>query len=100
MENTNENINENINEVPINEVPVIELPQPPKRTYVKHPGATTVHELKNKKGYIQKREYIKKKYISPEMIEEMKNMLAQNIKRKDICAKFHISMPTLKKYTY
>ena len=56
--------------------------------------------LTRSSGYQQVIKYTRKKYISPEMIEEMKNMLNQGIKRKLICEKFNISMPTLKKYTY
>ena len=69
-----------------------------KKKYNKNNGLEVEYELKKPNGSIQKVKYIKKKYISPEMIEDMKNMLANKIKRKDICLKYNITMPTLKKY--
>lgn len=80
--------------------PTLPQPLPTKRVYTKHTGEISTHILKNKNGYIQKRQYTKKKYISPEAIEEMKAMLTQKIKRKDICERFNITLPTLKKYTW
>lgn len=59
---------------------------------------TVEYILHKPNGNIQVVKYTRKKYISPEMIEDMKNMLNNKIKRKDICAKYNITMPTLKKY--
>lgn len=49
-------------------------------------------------GYKQKIKYIRKKYISPEQIQEMKALVAQGELRKNICEKFGITIPTLRKY--
>lgn len=69
-----------------------------KKKYNKHIGSEVEYELKKPNGTIQKVKYVKKKYISPEMIEDMRNMINNKIKRKDVCAKYNITMPTLKKY--
>ena len=50
-------------------------------------------------GYKQKLTYMRRKYISPDQIQEMKEMVASGSHlKKDICAKFGISLPTLRKY--
>ena len=69
-----------------------------ERKYIKHEGEVVNYTLTKKDGSTQTVTYKKKKYISPEMIEDMKNMLANKSKRKDICTKYNITMPTLKKY--
>lgn len=69
-----------------------------QKKYIKHDGPEVTYVLTKKNGSQQTVTYKKKKYISPEMIEDMKNMLANKCKRKDICAKYNITLPTLKKY--
>lgn len=68
------------------------------KKYEKYDGPISEYTLTKPNGKTQKIRYIRKKYISPEQIEDMKNMLVNKIKRKDICAKYNITMPTLKKY--
>lgn len=57
-----------------------------------------LHNKKTGKEQVVKR--IRKKFISPEIIEEMTRMLKEGVKRKDICEKFGITYPSLKKYCF
>lgn len=69
-----------------------------KMDYVKHEGEISnyIHLKSNGQKIIST--YKKKKFISPEMISEMKQLLADGLLRKEICQRYSISMPTLKKY--
>lgn len=57
-----------------------------------------LHNKKTGKEQVVKR--MRKKFISPEIIEEMTRMLKEGVKRKDICEKFGITYPSLKKYCF
>lgn len=52
----------------------------------------------SKSGSSHDVKYIRTKYISEELINTWKEMLASGTKRKDICEQYKISMPTLRKY--
>lgn len=66
--------------------------------YIKHDGPISYYPVTHKDGRVQKQKYIRKKYFSPEQRQEMKDLHAMGVKKKCICAKFKISLPTLNKY--
>jgi len=69
-----------------------------KRKYNKYEGPVSSYTLHKKNGNIQNVTYIRKKFISAEQIQEMKDLLAQGVQKKIICAQFKITFPTLQKY--
>jgi hypothetical protein len=77
---------------------IIDLMNKQKQLSQKLTQKDVEYVLHHKNGRTQVWNYTRKKYISNEMISEMKKMLEGKMLRKDICQYFNISMPTLKKY--
>lgn len=95
MENNNENNNLNNNTVLPN---VAEIPATPAVSGM--PFKKTVkYEWKKANGKIQTLTYERKKYISPEIIQQMKDEIINGKSIKSICEQFDLSRQTVKKHT-
>jgi hypothetical protein len=69
-----------------------------RRPYNKHAGAESTYIMNKPGGYQQKIGYVKKKYISPEMVKEMYELVKMGYLKCRVCEKFKITLPTLNKY--
>lgn len=66
--------------------------------YKKHTGPISTYILTRPDGKIQEIQYQRKKVITKEMMDEIRDKISNGEKRIDLAVQYNISLPTIRKY--